>query len=91
MSSTEANDGAKNDNRGSVDIELVKKNAANQGIDLQHITLVYVGLNENEKARLCELGLIGTDNGNRVLGRFTSDGDALFPDKIESCLYLPAD
>ncbi len=75
----------------TVDIELVKKNALAQGIALQDIALLYVGLNDDEKGVFRALNLLKTESGNTVIATFTNDGDALFPKKITGVHYLAAD
>lgn len=75
----------------TVDIDLVKKNAIAQGIELQRIAILYVGLDETEKKVLKALNLLKTENGNTVIATFTTDGDALFREKITGTYYLAAD
>jgi len=74
-----------------VDINLIKQNAAAQGIALNHMAILYVGLNDEEKARLRALDLLKYDGGNTVIASFTESGDALFSQKIKGVHYLAAD
>jgi len=75
----------------TVDIELVKQNAKAQGIALQHVAILYVGLTEEEKSLFKALNLLKIDNGNSVLATFTDDGQALFREKITGVQFLAAD
>lgn len=75
----------------AVDIDLVKKNAIAQGIALQQIAIVYVGLDETEKDALKAFDLLKGENGNTVIATFTAEGDALFREKITGTYYLTAD
>ena len=79
------------DAKSTVDIELVKKNALSQGVVLQQIAILYVGLNDDEKQVLRALNLLKTESGKTVIATFTNDGDALFPQKIAGVHYLAAD
>jgi hypothetical protein len=74
-----------------VDIETVKMNAILQGIALQEITILYVGLDESEKSRLRALEVLKYESGNTAIATFTESGDALFPEKITGVTYLAAD
>jgi hypothetical protein len=75
----------------TVDIDLVKRNAIAQGIALQQIAILYVGLDETEKNGLKALKLLKTENANTVVATFTTDGDPLFREKITGTYYLAAD
>ena len=75
----------------SVDIDRVKRNALAQGIVLQEIAILYVGLDETEKNVLKVLNLLKNESENTVIATFTADGDALFREKIAGVHYLAAD
>jgi hypothetical protein len=74
----------------AVDFEAVRRNAAIQGLDLQEIAIIYEGLSEEELQTLEACGLVGRHLEARgsVLGRFTKDGEALFPTKAAGVLTL---
>jgi hypothetical protein len=74
-----------------VDVEQVKKNALAQGIALQQIAILYVGLSDDEKDVFRALDLLKTESDNLTIATFTNDGDALFPKKITGVQYLAAD
>jgi hypothetical protein len=76
----------------AVDFAAVRANADKQGIDLQEIAICYENLTEEEARVLTTRNLIGKDLGRAgaVLGKFTSSGEALFPDKAVGVLYLGA-
>jgi hypothetical protein len=73
------------------DIELVKNNALIQGIALQQIVILYVGLDETERQTLAALKLLKFETETALAATFTEDGEALFPSKITSAYYLGAD
>jgi len=73
-----------------VDIETVKLNASKQGIPLSQISVLYEGLTDDEKAIMRQQNLIAFESGDRVVGRFKSDGEAVFSSKITGCLSLGA-
>jgi hypothetical protein len=79
------------DGRNVVNIEEIKKNAIAQGVVLQEIAILYVGLNDQEKTLLKALNLLKLETGNTVIATFTQAGDALFPEKITGVQYLAAD
>jgi hypothetical protein len=79
------------ESQSAVDVDLVKQNALAQGIALQEIAILYVGLNEDEKQVLRALNLLRIESGDTVIATFTNDGDALFPKKITGVHYLAAD
>ena len=79
------------DSKNVVDIGLIKRNAEAQGIALQEIALLYVGLTEEEKEILKSINLLKYEAGNAVMATFTDTGDALFPEKITGAHYLAAD
>jgi len=63
----------------AVDFDAVKKNAVEQGLDLQGITILYEGLTDSELLELSARGLgRGAGRPGAWLGRFTEDGRVLF-------------
>ena len=75
--------------RDVVDIEAVKSEAIAQGIALQQIALLYVGLDETEKNTLKALNLHKIET--EIIATFTASGEALFASKITGAQYLAAD
>lgn len=75
----------------AVDIDEIKRNAIAQGIALQQIAILYVGLDEAEKNVIKALNLLKNENEKTVVATFTADGDALFREKMTGVHYLAAD
>jgi hypothetical protein len=73
-----------------VDLEETLNNAKKEEIDLSEITLFYSNLNEAEELELRTKNLFITKSEAVVIGRFTSEGIALFPDKVSAVYYLGA-
>jgi len=73
-----------------IDVETVKRNAAEQGVELSSIAIFYDGLTEDEKDLMREQNLITQDNGSIVIARFTNAGEALFQQKIKGFHSLAA-
>jgi hypothetical protein len=73
------------------DIESVKNNALAQGISLQEIAILYVGLDETERQTLAALNLLKFETETALAATFTEGGEALFPSKITGVYYLGAD
>lgn len=78
--------------RMAVDFDAVRRNAADQGLILQEIAIMYEGLTDEEVQTLTERGLVGValERPGALLGKFTSDGEALFPHKAVGIHYLGA-
>jgi hypothetical protein len=74
-----------------VNFEEVKKNAAEQGLDLGRIAIQYEGLTDQEMLDLSarRLGRAAGRPG-AWLGTFTEDGEALFPTKAVAVISLEA-
>lgn len=75
-------------NPHGIDVQEIIRNAEKEGIDLSEITLFYSDLNAAEQLELKRHNLITTQSGARIIGRFNSEGLALFPDKITEVYYL---
>lgn len=73
-----------------IEIEDVKRNAAEQGVPLSGIAIFYDGLTDDEKDFMREQNLITHDNGSSVVARFTNTGEALFHEKIKGFHSLAA-
>jgi hypothetical protein len=74
-----------------VDFEAVRRNAAEQGVDLQEITIKYEGLTAEELSRLEAHQEVThrTGSGN-VLAKFPVEGKPLFPHKAAAVFSLGA-
>jgi hypothetical protein len=77
-------------NSHGVDLDLVVGNAAADGIDLAQISLFYSGLTDAEELELRKRNLVVGKTEVVVIGRFNSEGVALFAEKISSVYYLGA-
>jgi hypothetical protein len=77
-------------NPHGVDFAQVIENAEKQRIDLSEISLFYVDLTETEIAELKRHSLFIDQTERRVIGRFTKEGIALFPDKVKEVYSLSA-
>jgi hypothetical protein len=75
-------------NPHGVDFAQIIVNAEKQGIDLSDISLFYVDLTESEIVELKRHSLFIDQTGRRVIGRFTKEGIALFPDKVKEVYSL---
>jgi hypothetical protein len=73
-----------------VDFAAVKKNAAEQGISLDSIAIVYEGLSGRQVRTMRKLSLI-TSEGSKVMAKFPTDGQPLFPEKATGVICLAAD
>jgi hypothetical protein len=75
----------------AVDFDAVKMNAEAQGLNFQGIAIPYEGLTDSELLELSARGL-GRSAGRpgAWLGRFTDDGQVLFPHKAVSVHTLEA-
>ena len=76
--------------RMAVDFDAVRANAAEQGIILQEVAIMYEGLTDEEMLTLAARGLIGRSLGRpgALPGKFMAEGEALFPDKAVGVHYL---
>jgi hypothetical protein len=66
------------------------RNAEKEGINLSEITLFYSNLDELEELELKRKNLVVSKTGTVIIGRFTAEGIAIFPDKISAVYYLGA-
>jgi hypothetical protein len=73
-----------------IDVEAVKRNAAEQGVRLSEVAIFYDGLTDDEKDFMREQNLITHDNGGSVIAKFTNAGEALFQQKIKGFHSLAA-
>ena len=73
-----------------MDIDAVKRNAAEQGISLSEIAIFYRDLTEIEKQIMQSENVIVSDSGAVTIAKFTSAGEALFPEKISGFNCLAA-
>jgi hypothetical protein len=74
-----------------LDFDEIKRNAQKDGIPLSEISIVYRGLTDQELARMKEFMLITHRSEDTMIGRFTEDGQMLFPDKTVAVHKLSAD
>jgi len=76
----------------AVDFDAVRANAAEQGIILQEVAIMCEGLTDEEVRILTDRGLVGVSLGRpgALLGKFTAEGEALFPQKAVGVHYLGA-
>ncbi|HVU17616.1 MAG TPA: hypothetical protein VHD32_11865 [Candidatus Didemnitutus sp.] len=77
-------------NKYGVDLELVIANAVTEGIDLSEITLFYSEVTATEIAQLSRKNLFVANSNARTIGRFDSEGRALFPEKVSEVYCLGA-
>ena len=74
-----------------VNFAEISKNAADQGVNLAEITIVYGGLSSRQISKMKEAGLLVQNLGSgKCFGRFAKDGTALFESNAVSVLYLAA-
>ena len=74
-----------------LDFDEIKKNAQKDGIPLGEISIVYHNLTDQEIAMMEEFMVVALRSGDTVIGRFTEDGQVLFPEKAVSVHKLSAD
>lgn len=77
-------------NRHGIDLAEVIANAMAEGIDLSEITLFYSDLTDEEETELRRHGLLVSNSGARVIGRFDAEGLARFPEKVSEVYHLGA-
>jgi len=77
-------------NQHGVDLDLVRQNAAKDGIPLSEITLFYEGLTQEEFDGLLANNLSTHQTPRVVMARFMPTGDALFPEKVAAVYCLAA-
>lgn len=65
-----------------LDFDVIRRNAAEQGVSLAEIAVFYEKLDEDEIAVLEGMGLVSYKNGTSIVGRFTKSGEVLFPNKV---------
>ena len=73
-----------------VDFDSVRKNAAEQGIDLSKIAILYEGLTASEILSLEEAGCVAYKAEKCVIGKFTKEGREMFGTKAVG-VYYPGD
>lgn len=73
---------------GPVDFDAVRKNAAEQGVSLDQISILYDGLTEEEIASMEIMGLLVLKTSAVTMCRFAPDGTALFPEKSIAVISL---
>jgi hypothetical protein len=74
----------------SLDFDAIRANAANDGIDLAGVAIIYEGLTSEELAQMRAVGRIARETEQTVLGKFAGDGTVMFPDKAIRVIYLGA-
>lgn len=74
-----------------LDFDEIKRNAQKDGIPLTEISIVYQNLTEQEIAMMEEFMVITHRSEGTVIGRFTEEGQVLFPEKAVSVFKLSAD
>ncbi len=75
----------------AVDFDEVRKTVAEDGLDLRGVGILYEGLTDKELLELSALGLgRAVGRPGAWLGRFTEDGQALFPTKAVAVFTLEA-
>lgn len=77
-------------NQHGIDLGEVIQNASAEGIDLSEITLFYSNLTVDELNELKRMNLLTEKSNARAIGRFNSEGLALFPEKVSEVYYLGA-
>lgn len=73
-----------------VDFDLVRANAAADGIPLSQIAVIYKDLSYNELQSLRAAGLVAAETEETVIGRFAEDGNARYADKAIGVYSLSA-
>ena len=77
-------------NPHGVDLEETLRNANLEEIDLSQITLFYTGLTKSEELELERHKLLVSRTSAVIIGRFNSEGIAMFPNKVSAVYYLGA-
>ena len=74
-----------------IDFAEVMRNAKEQGIDLQEITIKYENLTPDELDVLASSQIIVSQlPGGGLLAKFPKNGEPLFPNRATDVLYLGA-
>lgn len=78
-----------------VDFDSVRKNAAEQEVNLSEIAIFYEGLSPDQVTLMREKGVVAQESGASpigasVIGRFCADGSVLFPEFASGVHYLGA-
>ena len=75
----------------ALDFSEIRLNAQRDSIPLSEITIVYEGLTDEQFDQLNSRGLVVTDLGDgKCIGRFSPDGEGLFPELAMAVLHLGA-
>jgi len=65
-----------------VDFDAVKRNAREQGVPLSEIAILYCDLSPAEEKELKDRGLaVHISPGGRMIAKFPTDENPMFPDK----------
>jgi len=75
-------------NQYGVDLDIVRANAASEGIPLSEITLFYTGLTKGELDGLLSSSLATHQTSEVVIAKFLPSGEALYPDKVSGVYTL---
>ena len=74
-----------------LDFDEIRKNAEEQGISLSEIAILYENLDPSELHVLETMDLLASRSStSTAVGRFTRQGEALFPQKATGVLHLGA-
>jgi len=73
-----------------VDFAAVVANAYEQGISIDQIAIIYEGLTEDEIAIMEENNLVVHRSGDKLIGRFTEQNEALFQHRAVGVYCLSA-
>jgi hypothetical protein len=76
----------------ALNFDEIRRNAAEQSISLSEIAIIYDGISDEQFEALNRQGLVVSGDGEsgKCVGRFTNDGEVLFPDMATGVLYLGA-
>lgn len=74
----------------AVDFDAVRATAQADGINLGEVAIVYKGLTAEQVRTLTERGLVAAhlEWPGSLLGKFTPEGEALFPEQADSVSWL---
>ena len=74
-----------------LDFDEIRRNAQEQGVNLQEIAIVYAGLTDDQIETLNAKGLLVKNLGNGGgMGKFDAKGEVLFAEMAVQVLYLGA-
>ena len=73
-----------------INLDEIRRNAKEQGIEIGEIALLYSDLDESEIRILEGMNLIARKSEIGVIGKFLANGEVMFPEKVTGVHYLGA-